>query len=263
MTRISKKWKGLRFRKQKGLVLFLTAGDPDLRTTKKLIPLLEREGADILELGVPFSDPMADGPVIQRASERALAKGVTLKKILAAVREARERSQIPILLMGYYNPILAFGPGRYAREAARAGVDGTLVVDLPPEESEELDRELKKVGVDLIYLLTPTSGPDRIRRVCRKARGFIYFVSITGVTGARLRSEGEIKRKIFEIKRHTDLPVVVGFGISNPAQASRISRLADGVVIGSALVSLIHRYASSERLPQEACQFVRALKRSL
>ncbi len=223
------------------MIPFITAGDPNLAATKKLILALERGGADIVELGIPFSDPMADGPVIQKASERALAKGTTLAKVIGLVREVRRQTQIPILLMGYYNPILAYGLRRYAVDAAKTGVDATLIVDLPPEESAELDRELKKVGIDLIYLLTPTSDRERIQKVARRARGFIYFVSVTGITGARLKSLQEIRNKVSEIRRYTRLPIAVGFGITQPSQAKEMARFADGVVIGSALVRQIER----------------------
>ena len=263
MNRLERKWRELRRSGKKALIPFITAGDPNLMATKRLIGALERGGADIIELGIPFSDPMADGPVIKKASERALAKGTTLRKVLSLVREVRRKNGVPILLMGYYNPILAYGLGAYARDAARSGVDATLVVDLPPEESAELDCELRKVGIDLIYLLTPTSDAERIRRVAKRARGFIYFVSITGITGAKLRSEGEIRRKVAEIRRRTSLPIAVGFGISRPDQARKISKFADGVVIGSALVSLIQQRSSSKNFIQAAEKFIRAVKRGL
>lgn len=248
---------------RKALIPFITAGDPGLSATGRLIGVLEDAGADIVELGIPFSDPMADGPVIQRASERALARGATLGKILRLVASVRRKGmQSPILLMGYYNPILSYGLGRYARDAARAGVDATLVVDLPPEESGEFDQELRKVGIDLIYLLAPTSGADRIRLVTRRARGFIYFVSITGITGAGLRSEGEIRKRVAEIRRRTRLPIAVGFGISKPAEAARIARFADGVVVGSALVGLIS-HSAPHQLTRRVGRFVEKMKSAL
>lgn len=241
MSRVSEKFKQLKKEGRKALVCFVTAGDPSLGDTAKIVLALERGGADIVELGVPFSDPMADGPVIQKASERALAKGATLPKVLGLVRALRMKTQIPILLMGYYNPILAYGLTRYAKDAAKAGVDATLVVDLPPEESAALDRELKKNGIDLIYLLTPTSDAERIRKVAPKGRGFLYFVSITGITGARLKSEDEIRKKVSEIRWRTKLPIAIGFGISKPGQARAMAKVADGIVVGSALVKLVEK----------------------
>ncbi len=248
----------------KALISFITAGDPSLSMTEKIVYQLEKGGVDIIELGVPFSDPMADGPVIQASSERALKKGTSLKDVLALVKKIRHRSKIPLLLMGYYNPIFAYGLSRYAKEAAKAGVNATLVVDLPPEESSDLDRELKKEGIDLIYLLTPTSDDARIKQVARKARGFIYFVSMTGITGAKLQSIFEIKKKIGRIRQLTRLPIVIGFGISTPEQAHQMSLLADGVVVGSALVKLIHQnVAKPSKCLNKVENFARSLRSSI
>ncbi len=235
-SKITQLFATLKKEQRKALIPFITAGDPDLATTKRLIQALANAGADLIELGVPFSDPMADGPVIQRADERALAHGTTLRKILKLVKDVRSQVSTPILLMGYYNPILAYGLKSYARDARQAGVDATLVVDLPPEAAGPLNRELRRVGIDLIFLLTPTSDEARIRLVSRQARGFVYFVSMTGVTGGALQGAKEIRRKIREIRRHTSLPVAIGFGISHPQQARKMAELADGVVVGSALV---------------------------
>ncbi len=261
MSRIGDAFRRLKKNKKKALVPFITAGDPNSGATKKLIFALERAGADVIELGVPFSDPMADGPVIQKASERALAKGMTLKKVLALVAQARKTSQVPLLLMGYFNPILSYGCERFAKDAAKAGVDGAIVVDLPPEESADLDRALKKNGIDLIYLLTPTSDAERIRIVCRRARGFIYFVSMTGVTGAALKSEAEIRSKVSEIRKYTKLPIAIGFGISKPEQAKVMARIGDGAVVGSALVALIHKNAKNPSSKAEA--FIKKMKGAL
>ncbi|MBI2082816.1 MAG: tryptophan synthase subunit alpha [Deltaproteobacteria bacterium] len=258
MSRISNKFKILRQKKRKALITFITAGDPNIPTTKKLIFALEKGGADIIELGVPFSDPMADGPVIQKASERALNKGVTLSKILRLVREVRKTTEIPILLMGYYNPILAYGLKRFATDAARSGIDAALVVDLPPEVAGSLKRELKRKKIDLIFLLAPTSTPERIQKVCRKGSGFIYFVSVTGITGARLKGPNEIQKKIREIRRKTDLPIAIGFGIRTPSDARKISRLADGVVIGS---EIVRRIATSKQPAQVVQRFVHSIRK--
>ncbi len=262
MNRLTSKWEALSRKGEKALISFITAGDPDLGTTQKLITALEKGGVDILELGVPFSDPMADGPVIQKASERALLKGTNLQEILELVKKTRLKTQIPILLMGYYNPILSYGLNRYAQDAAAAGVDATLVVDLPPEESWALDRELKKAGLDLIYLLSPTSDAERIHKVARCARGFIYFVSITGVTGARLQAESDVQKKVAEIRKYTKIPVVVGFGISTPEQARQMASTADGIVVGSAFVSFIEKNIS-HFLEEKIENYARELKSAL
>lgn len=240
-SRIRKTFQRLQKAQHKALIPFITAGDPSLAVTKKLVPALAAAGADIIELGVPFSDPMADGPVIQRADERALKHGTSLREILKLVKEVRKTTQVPILLMGYYNPILSYGLKTYAAAARQAGVDATLVVDLPPEEAGPLKKELRKVGIDLIFLLTPTSDAERIRLVARQASGFVYFVSMTGVTGGALRGEQEIRTQVQAIKKQIKLPVVIGFGISNSAQARQMAKIGDGVVIGSALVASLEK----------------------
>jgi tryptophan synthase alpha chain len=240
-NRIEKKFRELKAKKQKAFVAFITAGDPNLQTTARLIPELEKAGVDILELGVPFSDPMADGPVIQRSSERALASGTTLEKILKLVKQVRQSSPIPILLMGYYNPILSFGVKKYFAAAKRAGVDGTLIVDLPPEEGEEARRAARAQGISLVYLLAPTSDGERIRKVTQKGSGFVYYVSLTGITGARLSHDIKRQGALKALKGSSRIPVCVGFGIKTPEQARQVARLADGVVVGSALVDVMER----------------------
>ena len=236
MNRIEKKLSALRRSGTKAFVAFITAGDPSLATTERLMSRLEGAGVDILELGVPFSDPMADGPVVQRSSERALAAGTSLHKVVALVKKFRRRSELPILLMGYFNPIHAYGVEQYFRDAAAAGIDGTLIVDLPPDEGEPVRQAAKANGVSLIYLLAPTSDPDRIHLVERKGSGFIYYVSLTGITGAKLSQDLKKHRALRAIRKNKRLPVCVGFGIREPAQAKRVAALADGVVVGSALV---------------------------
>lgn len=260
MSRITAMFYNLQRQGRKALITFITAGDPNLPTTKRLIFALEKAGADIVELGIPFSDPMADGPIIQMASERALKKGVTLRKILRLVHEVRRETEIPILLMGYYNPVLAYGLKRFAADAARSGVDAVLVVDLPPEVADPLNRELKKKKIDLVFLLAPTSTSGRIQKVCRKGRGFLYFVSVTGITGSKLRGSDEIQTRIREIRHHTKLPIAIGFGIRSSEDARRIGRLADGVVIGSEIV----RRISKSRDAVEAVQrLVRSIRKVL
>jgi len=262
MGRIADRFTKLRERGETALVTFVTAGDPDLATTEEVVLELERAGADLIELGVPFSDPMADGPTIQLSSDRALASGTTLPGILQLVRRLRLRSQVPIVLMGYFNPIFAYGAERFAADAAAAGVDGLLVVDLPPEEAAELKGASDARGLDLIFLLTPTSDRSRIEAVSGLGSGFIYYVSVNGVTGARSAVADTLAARVSEVRGELSLPLVVGFGISDPAQAGQVARMADGVVVGSALVKYFEKYQGAELL-KELGGFVRALKQGV
>jgi tryptophan synthase alpha chain len=262
MGRIAAKFAELKARGEKALVTFVTAGDPDLATTEEVVLELERAGCDLIELGVPFSDPMADGPTIQLSSERALASGTTLPGILELVGRLRTRTQVPIVLMGYFNPIFAYGAERFATDAAAAGVDALLVVDLPPEEAAELKGATDASGLDLIFLLTPTSDPSRVEAVSRLGRGFIYYVSVAGVTGARTEVADTLAARVTSVRDELNLPLVVGFGISNPDQAAQVAQVADGVVVGSALVKYFERYQGAELL-QELGGFVTALKRGV
>ncbi len=251
-----------RLGKSKALVVFITAGDPDLETTVEMIPLLEKMGADIVELGIPFSDPMADGPVIQLSSERALASGTDLSKILDCVRKAREKTEVPIVLMGYLNPVHAYGYERFARDAAAAGVDGVLLVDMPPEEGSDFLEIADRAGLDTIFLLAPTSDHDRISAVSGMARGFVYYVTVTGVTGERAEVSGTLDSELSAIRNVITVPVVAGFGISTPEQAAAAARMADGVVVGSAVVRLFEKY-SGEKLGRETGRFVASLKEAV
>ncbi|MBJ6727678.1 tryptophan synthase subunit alpha [Geomesophilobacter sediminis] len=262
MGRIADKFEETGKRGESALVTFVTAGDPDLKTTAEVVLELERSGADVIELGVPFSDPMADGPTIQLSSERALAGGTTLPAILDLVRELRSSTQIPIVLMGYYNPIFIYGAERFAADAAAAGVDGLLIVDLPPEESAELKEATGRHGMDLIFLLTPTSDRSRIETVSGLASGFVYYVSVTGVTGARSEIADTLAGRVTQVKGELSVPLVVGFGISDPAQAGEVAKVSDGVVVGSALVKHFERYQGAELLAQ-AGSFVKALKEGM
>lgn len=241
---------------------FITAGDPDLAATEELIHLLEESGADIIELGVPFSDPMADGPTIQLSSERALASGTTLHGILEVVKKVRTRSRIPIILMGYLNPVHAYGYDGFCRDAAEAGVDGILLVDMPPEESLELTVPARRNGLDVIFLLTPTSDAARISAVDQLGSGFVYYVTVTGVTGARSSVSGTLAQELARVKQTISLPVMAGFGISTPEQAAEVGQLADGVVVGSAIVKLFEKY-SGEELKRQLSRYVRELKHAL
>lgn len=263
MSRIRQKFKALGKQGRKALIPFITAGDPNLKETKNLVLALEKAGADIIELGVPFSDPMADGPVIQKADERALAQGTTLAGILKLVERLRKKTQIPILLMGYYNPIFIMGDEVFAKRAAAAGVDAVLIVDLPPEEAGPLNKALRKNGVDHIHLLTPTADDSRMKTVVKRASGFVYYVSLTGVTGANLATATDLRTQISKIKTHTKLPVVVGFGISNPDQARDTASFSDGVVVGSALIRVIEKGGKGPVLAKKVLKFMSGFRKSL
>jgi tryptophan synthase alpha chain len=240
VSRLKAKFEALQQAQRKALIPFITAGDPQPEFTVPALHAMVAAGADIIELGVPFSDPMADGPVIQKASERALAHRMSLKRVLGLVREFRAQdSETPLVLMGYLNPIEAMGYRAFAEQARDAGVDGVLTVDMPPEESAELVPLLREGGVDPIYLLAPNSTEERIRRMGQLGRGYLYYVSLKGVTGASHMDLGEVERKLAEIKRLTDLPVGVGFGVKDARIAAAIADLADAVVVGSALVGKI------------------------
>jgi tryptophan synthase alpha chain len=262
MSRLESRFSTLQTRRSKALVTFITAGDPDLSTTEEMIYLLEDAGADVIELGVPFSDPMADGPTIQLSSERALASGTTLHGILEVVKNVRTRSQIPVILMGYLNPVHAYGYSSFCRDAAEAGVDGVLLVDMPPEESQELIVPARRYGLDVIFLLTPTSDASRISAVDQLGSGFVYYVTVTGVTGARASVSGTLTQELSRVKQTISLPVMAGFGISTPAQAAEAGRFADGVVVGSAIVKLFEQYGG-EQLKQQLRRYVSDLKQAL
>ena len=238
--RIARRFAALKAAKRGGLVTFVTAGDPDPESSLKLLAGLPAAGADLIEIGMPFSDPMADGPAIQASSLRALKAGMTLKKTLELVRKFRAGDgDTPIVLMGYYNPIYQYGVDRFLADFKAAGADGLIVVDLPPEEDEELCVPALKTGVNFIRLATPTTDDKRLPAVLRNTSGFVYYVSILGITGTRSAGDAEVKKAVERLKRHTDLPVAVGFGIKTPEQAAAVARVADAAVVGSALVSRI------------------------
>lgn len=263
MSRIERKFNELRKRGEVALIPFVTAGDPNLATTLRILRALEKGGADCIELGVPFSDPTADGPTIQRSSERALKNGLSLPQIFQLVRRFRRTSEVPLVLFGYFNPLFHYGVKNFCVAAAHAGVDGILCVDLPPEESTELKRWTDAEGLDLIFLLSPTSGPGRMQLVARKGRGFIYYVSVTGVTGARKALDNQLSAQVARVRRATSLPVGVGFGISTPKQAASIAGFADAAVVGSALVGRIEKASGSAEKARRAGVFVSELKRAM
>ena len=246
MTRIGERFAQLRANGRAGFVGFVTAGDPSLERTVEVAVGLEAAGVDVLELGVPFSDPLADGPVIQRASERALARGVTLAGVLAAVRRIRSRSAIPLLLFSYFNPLWRFGLERLAAEAQDAGIDGVLVTDLPPEEADEWLAVARRAELDTVFLAAPTSPPERLARIAEASRGFVYAISRTGVTGEGATLSQDAAPLLRALRQLTREPVALGFGLSTPAQVAEASALADAVVVGSSLVRFMEEHPEGD-----------------
>ncbi|MCX5705685.1 MAG: tryptophan synthase subunit alpha [Candidatus Omnitrophica bacterium] len=260
MFRIEAKFKDLLAKKKKAFIAFITAGYPSLAVTEKLILEFSSAGVDIVELGVPFSDPMADGPVIQESSFEALKKRTNLKDILKSVKKVRKSTQMPICLMTYYNPIFIFGEEKFVKEAFSSGVDGVIVPDLPPEEGKSLIRLCNKYGLENICFIAPTTSVPRMKRIAGTARGFIYYVSLTGVTGARRALPLDMVRNLKTIKRFTSKPVCVGFGVSTNAQVRQVKKIADGVIIGSAIVKKIKENIGKPDLVRRVGNFVRSLK---
>ncbi|MBV8777502.1 MAG: tryptophan synthase subunit alpha [Alphaproteobacteria bacterium] len=237
MSRIEKRFAALKAESRAGLIAYLVAGDPDLDTSTKLFEGVAAAGADLIEIGMPFSDPMADGPVIQAGGLRALQNGMTLRKTLALVRHLRARdADTPYVLMGYYNPIYRYGAEAFAEDAAAAGIDGLIIVDLPPEEERELADPAERAGLDLVRLATPTSDEHRLPTIVKRASGFVYYVAIAGITGTRSADADNVHRAVSQLRRFTDLPIAVGFGIKTPEQAAEVAKAADAAVVGTALV---------------------------
>ncbi|MFC1703833.1 tryptophan synthase subunit alpha [Candidatus Omnitrophota bacterium] len=262
-NRIDKKFKQLKARRKKAFVAFITAGDPTLSVTKQLVRAFDAQGVDIIELGVAFSDPLADGPTIQAASQRALKHKVNLAKIISLVKEIRKTTQVPIVLMTYYNPVFKFGEKRFITQASRAGVDGVIIPDLPPEEAKDIICETRKYNIATIFFLSPTSTRGRISMITKASTGFIYYVSLTGVTGARKAISGDIVKNIRLIKRSTRKPVCVGFGISTSRHVAQVSRIADGVIVGSAIVKQIEKNIGRKDLVKRVSKFVKNLSAPL
>jgi tryptophan synthase alpha chain len=259
-SRIEAAFEQLRAKGERALVAYLMAGDPSLAETERLVVEAERRGADLIELGVPFSDPLADGPVIQRADVRALAAGASLPRVLEMVASLRARVRIPLVLMTYYNPILAFGLKGFARTAVEAGADGVIVPDLPHEEAEPLRAEAEPAGLDMIHMVAPTSTPARVKAIARLSRGFIYVVSLTGVTGARRELPPDLDAQLRTLRLVTTKPLCVGFGVSTPEQVAVVGRLADGVAVGSAIVRTIEEHAGTAALVEKVGDFIASLK---
>jgi tryptophan synthase alpha chain len=260
MSRIGDTFARLRQERQPGLVTFTTAGDPDLPRSAEILHALDRAGADVLEVGVPFSDPLADGPVIQRATERALAAGSNLRAVLSLVEAERPRLSAPVVLFSYANPILRMGLRPFADRAAAAGVDGVLALDLPIEEADEFRDALARRDVDTIFLLSPTTTDARIRKAAALGRGFLYGISRLGVTGARDRVASGAEALVRRIRAHTDMPIALGFGISRPEHVAEVTGYADAAVVGSALVALIAETGATPQLIARVESYVRELK---
>ncbi len=254
MNRIDAMFRMLRKGDRAALIPFITCGDPDLATTEKLIHTISEAGADLIEIGLPFSDPLADGPTIQAASQRALLHGVNAKDLFALVKRVRRSVSIPLVVMGYYNPVLQYGLQRFAKEASEAGVDGTIIPDLPLEEVRPWEVEAGRAGLANIMLIAPNTPPDRIEKISRASKGFVYYVSVTGITGARTQLPLELSRGLKLVKSLTNKPVAVGFGISRPEQVSSLAGVADGIIVGSAIIKVIEKHLEEREgkfLPRE------------
>ena len=261
LNRIDKKFKELKKDGKKALITFLTAGYPDLATTEKLVLEFEKNGADIIELGVPFSDPIADGPVIQASSYAALKKGATLKKILGAVSRLRLKTAIPLTAMSYFNPILHYGLSRFIKDAVKAGLDAVIIPDLPPEEEKDFVRESRKAGLYVIRFIAPTTTLSRAKFIARTARGFIYFVSLIGVTGERRSLPLGLRSQLGSVKKTAGpVPVCAGFGVSTPDQARFVSSMCDGVIVGSAIIKVISKHIGRPGLVPAVGAFISKLK---
>lgn len=264
MSRIAQKFETLKSENRKGLVTFITAGDPDTQKSAAILDILAQSGADFIEIGMPFTDPMADGPAIQASSLRALGNGMDMHKTLKMVQQFREQDQeTPIILMGYFNPVYAYGIDKFVQDSKHAGVDGLIIVDLPPEEDEELRIPAQKAGLDFIKLLTPTTDERRLSKVLESASGFLYYVSITGVTGTKSADIGAVEAHINTIRKHTDLPIAIGFGIKTPQDAGTMSKIADAVVVGSAIVQNIEQNQNDNQLADHIGQQVKELASAL
>lgn len=259
MNRIDARFRWLAERKLSAFIPYVTAGDPTLGRTAEVVLELEKAGADIVELGIPFSDPIADGVVNQEAAFRALKHNVSLHDVIGMVTWLRKSTQIPLLLFTYYNPVLAYGVELFAKDCKDAGVDGVLCVDLPPEEDPDYKRCLDAAGIATVFLITPTSSPDRVELLAKSSTGFVYYVSRTGVTGERVSMEQSVKGAVEAIKRHTSTPVAVGFGISTPAQSAEVAGYADGVIVGSAIVRMIGELGDQPEMPAKVGAFVKTL----
>ena len=260
MNRIDKKFKELKKEKKKAFIVYITTGDPDIKTTERLIKECDKCGVDILELGIPFSDPTADGPTIQFSSQKALEKGTSLSGMLTWVKSLRSSCSLPIVFMGYCNPIMNYGIARFARDAAAAGVSGLIVPDMIPEEAKSLGEALKKHHIHMIYLVAPTTPPHRLKMIAKKTRGFLYAVSVAGVTGARKGFSSKTAAWLASLRKLTSTPVCVGFGISRPEHIRQLKKSVDGFIVGSALIDIL-RKNSSQKAKEKIAQFIGGLSK--
>lgn len=262
MTRIEKKFRYLRENNQKALITYITAGDPDLGVTKQLVLEMEKQGADIVEIGIPYSDPVADGPVIQRAAQRALSKKIKIKDIMNVVRELREQTQVPLLYLVYFNCIFQYGVEKFISDCAKVGIDGLIIPDLPYEESMDVREIGMQYDVNIIPLIAPTSS-GRIKKIVQNAKGFIYCISSTGVTGVRNNFRTDLLAFMNEIDKYTDIPKAIGFGISSPEHIRELKHFCDGLIVGSAIVKIVEKYKDSDELTDRIGNFVKELKKAL
>jgi len=262
-NRLDATFERLKAENKKALIAYLMAGDPSLAQTEQLVLALDLAGADVIELGVPFSDPIADGPVIQRAAQRALESGTSLRQILELVKSIRQRTNIPIVLMLYYNSIYALGHEAFCQAAKEAGVDGLIVPDMPPDEAGPLKGPAEAAGLELIFLLAPTSTPDRRKFVARESHGFVYYVSLTGITGAKLTNIADVGENVQKIRKVSGTPIAVGFGVATPQDAANVAKVADGVIVGSAIVRLIESCQADRDMIGEVVEFVKSLKSAM
>ncbi len=260
MNRIDQKFQELKTKKRSALIAYITAGFPNLKVTEELMPALEKAGVDIVELGIPFSDPMADGTTIQLASQKALEVGTTLAGIFDTVKRIRQKTNMPIAFMTYYNPIFHYGDEKFIKKCVELGVDGLIIPDLPPEEAAGLRKAAAKADISIIFFVAPTTTDERIKANAKASTGFIYYVALTGVTGTQQALSASVIKGIKHAKRFTDKPVCAGFGISTSAQVKEISKVADGVIIGSAIIKEIQKHINSPRLVENVARFVSSLK---
>jgi len=263
VNRIDKLFKNLRKQHKKAFIVYIAGGDPSLGETEKLIIELEKSGVDLVEIGIPFSDPLADGPTIQKASQRALSKGASVKSILRMARRARKHVSLPLVFMTYYNPVYRYGLVRFIRDSKEAGIDGVIIPDLPPEEAREIIGISKIEHFATIFLAAPTSTKKRLKVIAARSSGFVYYVSLTGVTGARKELPRDIVEHVKGLKKITKKPICVGFGISRPEQARKMARLADGVIVGSAVIKVIEKNIGRKGLRKSVARFVKSLEKAI